>query len=187
VTVHSATACRRAVLWGVAAGVRGQLFFGAGALLRRQSLRGFRVEDLGYDRDVPQPGVPGGEHRRGGGQPRRQRGAVQRQPGGDVLGGGHPAAGVGPLDAQQVGQRVGGRGAAALGEDAAPLDRGEGVDAGPVEAADGVLAEREHRDEVVVRPRARRGLRVEHLREQVVRGGERVGGHGSILLEQKFE
>ena len=83
--------------------------------------------------DVPQPGPARREHLRGRGQPRRQHAAVEPGPRCDLLGGGHPAAGLEPLPAEQVAQRRGRRLVAVLGEHSTPVQRGHRIHRDPVQ------------------------------------------------------
>ncbi len=68
--------------------------------------RGRAVEQSGDDLDVPQPGRAGVEGGRGARQERRQRLALQIDPGPGLFGRGDDPSGFAVLDAEQVGHRV---------------------------------------------------------------------------------
>ena len=104
-------------------GVLRQDLLGAGPHLGGEPLGRLAAEDLRDDLDVPQPDQTVDEHRRGGGQPRRQHRAVQTDPRAHLLGGDNPPVGFESVPPDEVHERPDRRAVAALGEDAAALQR----------------------------------------------------------------
>jgi hypothetical protein len=65
---------------------------------------GLAGQQPGDDVDMPQAGAAGGEYVGGAEQVRGEWGGVEADPWVGLLGGGHTAAGSGPVPAQQIGQ-----------------------------------------------------------------------------------
>ncbi|NMH95748.1 hypothetical protein HF526_00175 [Pseudonocardia sp. K10HN5] len=174
---------------GVVGCLVGQLLFHAGPLAGGEPLGGRGSEHLRDDLDVAQARLPGAEHRGGGSELGGERGAVERGARTDLIGGGDAATRLEPFPAEQITEGPGGRRVAALGERPAPLQRRHCLDGDPVQLPADALAERQDRQQLVVRC-AGSGGRLQlgdRLREQAVRGAERGGRHVLIVLEHVFE
>ena len=168
---------------------RGQLRLRARPPRRIQPPRRVRPEDPGHDLDVAQARRTRREHGRGDGQPRRQPGAVQPDPGPDVLGHAQVPPGLATVPPEQIGQRRNAGAIAAPGERAATLQIGERGHAGLVEAATHTFADGQHPEQIgLARPRTRgRPQRLHRLSEQAARGFQRALRHPSSVSEHKFE
>ena len=168
---------------------RGQPLFSRGPHLRRQPPRRRSREHTGDDLDRPQRTPTRREDLRGGRQPRGQHRAIEADPCDGLLGRHRPTPGVGPVEADQIGERLRHRGVPPLGEGATPDQPGQSGDAQPLDLPRHALAERQRRQQIGIPGAGATGRldRGNDPSEQAVRDNERFRNHAFILLEHMID
>ena len=132
--------------------------------------------------DVPQTRPPRREHLRRRRQPGRQHGSVQPRARRHLLGSRHPAAGLEPLPAQQIAQRLNRRPVAPLGEHPVAVQPGNRGHGDLIQLPRRRLTQRQNRHPLTRRARLRHPTqRIHRLHKQALRGSERALGHAYIF------
>ena len=170
-------------------GVGGQFDLGARPHLRRESPRRRARQHPRDHVDVAQARGSSGELLRRGGQPGRQRTAIEAGARADLLSRGHPAPGLGPIPAEQIRERCDRIAVAPLGEHHPPHQIGHNADHQPIELPHHAFAHRQH-GECLVRGRCRTrstGQRLDRLDHEAVCGDDRGARHSPSLIEYLFE
>ena len=167
---------------GVLVGLAGQLRLRTRPGVRREPPGRPARQHPGDHLDVPQPRAPRREHLRRRRQPGRHHGSVQPRARRDLLGSRHPAAGLEPLPAQQIAQRLNRRPVTPLGEHPVAVQPGNRGHGDLVQLPRRRLTQRQNRHPLTRRARLRHPTqRIHRLHKQALRGSERALGHAYIF------